>query len=95
MEPAYHYILKKEFKEQGTTIRTLNDRGDGSAEGELTNGIIDQISRFERLKTAERTRRGKLQRARGEDTPGPPGEVRFRSERQEGWLRKKKNRWLP
>jgi site-specific DNA recombinase len=63
-EPAYHYILKKEFEEQGTTIRALNDRGDGSPEGELTNGIIDQISRFERLKTAERTRRGKLQRAR-------------------------------
>ncbi len=62
--PAYHYILKKEFEEQGTTIRALNDRGDGSPEGELTNGIIDQISRFERLKTAERTRRGKLQRAR-------------------------------
>jgi site-specific DNA recombinase len=56
-EPAYHYILKKEFEEQRTTIRALNDRGDGSPEGELTNGIIDQISRFERLKTAERTRR--------------------------------------
>jgi DNA invertase Pin-like site-specific DNA recombinase len=42
----------------------LNDRGDGSPEGELTDGIIDQIARFERLKTAERTRRGKLQRAR-------------------------------
>jgi DNA invertase Pin-like site-specific DNA recombinase len=42
----------------------LNDRGDDSPEGQLTDGIIDQIARFERMKTAERTRRGKLQRAR-------------------------------
>jgi DNA invertase Pin-like site-specific DNA recombinase len=40
-EPAYHYLLKKEFEEHGTTIRALNDRGDGSPEGELTDGIID------------------------------------------------------
>ncbi|HEV2092177.1 MAG TPA: recombinase zinc beta ribbon domain-containing protein, partial [Rubrobacter sp.] len=33
-------------------------------EGELTDGILDQLAKFERAKTAERTRRGKLRRAR-------------------------------
>src|SRR3712207_2775462 len=37
-EPAYHYLLKREFEERGTAIRALNDRGDGSPEGELTDG---------------------------------------------------------
>ncbi len=27
-EPAYHYILRREFEEYGTEIRALNDRGD-------------------------------------------------------------------
>src|SRR5215203_4697905 len=63
-EPAYHYLLKKEFEEYGTTIRALNDWGDGSPEGELTDGILDQLSKYERAKVAERTRRGKLRKAR-------------------------------
>ena len=40
-EPAYLYLLKQEFGEHGTIIRALNDRGDGSPEGELTDGILD------------------------------------------------------
>jgi site-specific DNA recombinase len=63
-EPAYHYLLRREFEEHGTKIRALNDRGDESPEGELTDGILDQLAKFERAKTAERTRRGKLRRAR-------------------------------
>ena len=63
-EPAYHYLLREEFALHGCVLRSLNDRGDDSLEGQLTDGIMDQIARFERLKTAERTRRGKLQRAR-------------------------------
>ena len=63
-EPAYHYLLRREFEEHGTKIRALNDRGDDSPEGELTDGILDQLAKFERAKTAERTRRGKLQKAR-------------------------------
>jgi len=63
-EPAYHYLLRKEFEEFGCKIRALNDRGDDSPEGELTDGILDQLAKFERAKTAERTRRGKLQKAR-------------------------------
>ena len=63
-EPAYHYLLKREFEEHGTKIRALNDRGDDSPEGELTDGILDQLGKYERAKMVERTRRGKLRRAR-------------------------------
>jgi site-specific DNA recombinase len=63
-EPAYHYLLRREFEEYGVRMRALNDRGDGSPEGELTDGILDQLAKFERAKTAERTRRGKLRKAR-------------------------------
>jgi site-specific DNA recombinase len=34
-EPAYHYLLRREFEENGTKIRALNDRGDESPEGQL------------------------------------------------------------
>src|SRR5918992_432934 len=40
-EPAYHYLLRKEFEGYGCKIRALNDRGDDSPEGELTDGILD------------------------------------------------------
>jgi site-specific DNA recombinase len=63
-EPAYHYLLSREFEEYGCKLKALNDRGDDSPEGELTNGILDQLAKFERAKTAERTRRGKLRKAR-------------------------------
>src|ERR671913_430735 len=63
-EPAYHYLLRQEFEEHGTTIRALNDRGDDSPEGQLTDGILDQLAKFERAKTAERSRRGELRKAR-------------------------------
>jgi len=63
-EPAYHYLLRREFEEYGTKLKALNDRGDGSPEGELTDGILDQLAKFERAKMAERSRRGKLRKAR-------------------------------
>ena len=63
-EPAYHYLLRQEFEECGTKMCALNDRGDESPEGELTDGILDQLAKFERAKTAERTCRGKLRKAR-------------------------------
>jgi site-specific DNA recombinase len=58
-DPAYHYLLRREFEEHGTKIRALNDSGDDSPEGELTDGILDQLAKYERAKVAERTRRGK------------------------------------
>lgn len=63
-EPAYHYLLRQEFEEQGTMISALNDRGDESLEGELTDGILDQLAKYERGKITERSRRGKLRKAR-------------------------------
>jgi len=57
-EPAYHYLLKREFEEHGAKIRALNDRGDDTPEGELTDGILDQLAKFERAKLIERSRRG-------------------------------------
>src|SRR5215208_6785209 len=63
-EPAYHYLLRREFEEHGTKIRALNDREDESPEGELTDGILDQLAKYERAKLGERTRRGKLRKAR-------------------------------
>jgi site-specific DNA recombinase len=64
MEPAYHYLLKREFAEHGTRLAALSDSGDESPEGELTDGILDQLAKYERAKTTERTRRGKLRKAR-------------------------------
>jgi site-specific DNA recombinase len=63
-EPAYHYLLRREFEEHGTKVRVLNDRGDESLEGELTDGILDQLAKFERAKTAEKTRRGRLRKVK-------------------------------
>jgi site-specific DNA recombinase len=63
-EPAYLYLLREEFTAYGTRIKSLNDRGDDSPEGQLTDGILDQLAKFERAKTAERSRRGKKQKAR-------------------------------
>jgi site-specific DNA recombinase len=63
-EPAYSYLLRREFEEYGTQLRSLNDRGDDSPEGQLTDGILDQLAKFERAKMTERTRRGRLQKAR-------------------------------
>ena len=34
-EPAYTYLLRREFEEHGCELRSLNDRGDGSPEGTL------------------------------------------------------------
>ncbi len=63
-EPAYLYLLREEFTAHGTRIKSLNDRGDDSPEGQLTDGILDQLAKFERAKTTERSRRGKKQKDR-------------------------------
>src|SRR5215204_4104598 len=63
-EPALHYLLREEFRERGCSLRALNDKGDDSPEGELTDGLLDQIARYERAKIAQRTQRGKLRRVR-------------------------------
>jgi len=81
-EPAYHYLLSREFEEHGTKIRALNDRGDDTPEGELTDGILDQLGKYERAKIAERSRRGKLRKAReGKVMAGPRVKYGFKLNR--------------
>jgi site-specific DNA recombinase len=78
-EPAYHYLLKREFEAYGTQLKALNDRGDDSPEGQLTDGILDQLAKYERAKTAERSRRGKLHKVReGKIVAGPAPAYGFR-----------------
>ena len=84
-EPAYHYLLRREFEEHGCKLRALNDRGDESPEGELTDGILDQLAKFERMKMTERSRRGKMRRAQqGEVIASirPPYGYRFTEDRK-------------
>jgi DNA invertase Pin-like site-specific DNA recombinase len=64
-EPAYLSYLREAFGQHGCKLRALNDRGDDSPEGQLTESILDQIARFERLKIAEGSRRIKVRKARG------------------------------
>ncbi len=63
-EPAYLYPLRKEFEEHGCKLRALNDLGDDSPEGELTDSILDQLATLGRVKLAERTSRGKTRKAK-------------------------------
>ncbi len=58
-KPAYLSYLREAFGKHGGKLRALSDRGDDSPEGQLTDGILDQIARFERIQIAEGSRRGK------------------------------------
>jgi site-specific DNA recombinase len=40
-EPAHYYVLGEEFLQHGTSLKALNDHGDDSPEGVLTDGILD------------------------------------------------------
>ncbi|HWS81890.1 MAG TPA: recombinase family protein [Rubrobacter sp.] len=64
-ESASLFYLREEFGQHGRELIALNDRGDDNPEGQLTDGILDQIARFERLKIAEGSRQRKLRKARG------------------------------
>lgn len=63
-EPAYLFLLKQEFGERGCRMRALNDQGGDDEEGELMNGMLDQLAKYERAKIAQRTRRGRERKAR-------------------------------
>ncbi len=60
----YVQLLQQEFAERGTRLIALNAQLDDTPEGELQGGILDQFAAFERAKIQERTRRGKLRKAR-------------------------------
>ena len=53
-EPAFHYLLEKEFEKFGTKMRAIND-ADDSPEGDLLRGIRVQVAKYERTLITERT----------------------------------------
>ncbi len=61
---VYAQLLKEEFAKHGARLVALNAQLDESPEGDLQGGILDQFAAYERAKIAERTRRGKLRKAR-------------------------------
>ena len=78
-EPAHLLLLGREFAEHGTEFRALDDRGGSSPGDELAGGILDRLSGFERSRIAERSVRGKLQKAReGRVVGGHPVNYGFR-----------------
>ena len=76
-EPAYTYLLRREFEEHGCELRSLNDRGDGSPEGDLTDGILDQLAKYERAKIAERSQEGEAQEGQRGPRRRPDSQVRI------------------
>jgi DNA invertase Pin-like site-specific DNA recombinase len=61
----------------GTRLMALNDWGVNSHEGELLKYMKGWMSKGERLKTAERRRRGKLRKAREGRTIGGALQPRY------------------
>src|SRR5215203_7192537 len=69
-EPAHRAFLDGEFERYGTRLVALDDWGDDSHEGELLKYLKGWVSKGERLKIAERSRRGKREKARRGETVG-------------------------
>jgi site-specific DNA recombinase len=63
-DPGHRAFLDDEMADSGCTLRALDDWGDGSHEGELLKYMKGWVSKGERLKFAERSRRGRVQKAR-------------------------------
>ena len=61
---VYLGILKEEFQKHGVKLEFLNFRMEETAEGDLLYGMQGLFAEYERAKILERTRRGKLHRAR-------------------------------
>jgi site-specific DNA recombinase len=63
-EPGHRALLDEEFERFGTRLVALDDWGDDSHEGQLLRFLKGWVSKGERLKIAERTRRGRRQKAK-------------------------------
>src|SRR5215204_158827 len=63
-DPAHRALLDEEFERFGTRLIALDDWGDDSHEGQLLKFLKGWVSKGERLKIAERTRRGRRQKAK-------------------------------
>jgi site-specific DNA recombinase len=62
-------LLKREFSRKGARLYALNQRSDGSAAGDLADKIISAVASYERSLIAQRTSRGRLQKAREGKVP--------------------------
>jgi site-specific DNA recombinase len=62
-ESPWPEVLGLELEEYGVTLRSLDDSGEGE-DAELLNGLKGLIAKRERRRIAERSRMGKLQKAR-------------------------------
>jgi site-specific DNA recombinase len=63
-EPQHRMLLDDEFERHGCRLVALDDWGDDSHEGQLLRFLKGWVSKGERLKIAERTRRGRRQKAK-------------------------------
>ncbi len=63
-EPIHRAFLDDEFERFGTRLVALDDWGDNTHEGELLKYLKGWVSKGERLKIAERSRRGLLKKAK-------------------------------
>src|SRR3954453_10434980 len=69
-DPGHRAFLDDEFERLGTRLIALDDWGDDTHEGELLKFLKGWVSKGKRLKIAERTRRGKREKARRGETVG-------------------------
>jgi site-specific DNA recombinase len=78
-EPAHRAFLDGECERFGARLVALDDWGDDTHEGELLRFLKGWMAKGERIKTAERTRRGRVQKARqGEIVGAHPPRFGFR-----------------
>jgi site-specific DNA recombinase len=69
-DPAHRAFLDGEFERFGTRLVALDDWGDDTHEGELLKFLKGWVSKGERLKISERSRRGMREKARRGETVG-------------------------
>ena len=63
-DPGHRAFLDEEFERAGSRLVALDDWGDDSHEGQLLKFLKGWVAKGERLKIAERSRRGMLRKAR-------------------------------
>ncbi len=61
---AHQILLQEEFARSGATVRCVQEPDDTTPHGVLLRQILSVISEYERAQIAERSRRGKIHRAR-------------------------------
>lgn len=71
-DPGHRAFLDDEFERLGVRLVALDDWGDDTHEGELLKFLKGWVSKGERLKIAERSRRGILRKAREGKVILPP-----------------------